>query len=80
MNALTPHQVMSAITAIANPPSVARRCSGVNSSAMRGCTRALAATCFQRSGSFTNRRTMNATAAGTSPNRNTKRHEVSGEP
>ena len=52
MNALTLHQVMSAITAIANPPSVARRCSGVNSSARRGCALRLRGGCFQRSGSL----------------------------
>ena len=79
MKALTPHQAMSAITAIANPLSVARRCAGVNSSAMRGWVLAAAA-CFQRSGSFTNMRTTNATAAGISPHRKTKRHDVSGEP
>ena len=71
MKALQLHQVMSAMTAIAKPLSVARAVLGREQLGDARAARALAAACFQRSGSLTNRRTMNATAAGTSPHRNT---------
>ena len=70
MNALQLHHVIRATTAISSPLIVMARYCGVKSSAIRGGAAWLAA-CFQRSGSFTNSRTRNATAAGSRPKRNT---------
>ena len=69
-NALQLHHVISATSAIMKPLMVIDRYAGENSSASRGGA-AISATDFHRSGSLTNMRTRNATAAGTRPNRKT---------
>src|SRR6185295_14953502 len=78
MKALQLHHMMRATTAIRNPEMVIARYFSVNSSERRGWGADEAAD-FQRSGSFTKRRTANATAAGMRPQRKTYRHETSGD-
>ena len=69
--------MISAISAIANPLNVSRAVSARTARAS-AAARAPADARFQRSGSRTNSRTTNATAAGIRPHRKTKRHDVSG--
>ena len=77
MKALQLHQVMSAMTAIEAAARCVPRFSGRehlgDARAARQPRRLL-----QRSGSWMNMRTTNATAAGSRPHRNTYRHDVSG--
>src|SRR5690242_2637092 len=70
MNALQLHHETSATMASDRAVSVARRYAGANRSAIVGGF-TVVATRDQRSGSLTNHRTTNATAAGARPTRNT---------
>ena len=70
MKTLELHHIKRAVSAMRKPLRVRRRYSGVKRSRTRGGA-TVAATCFQRSGSFTKMRTRKATAAGMRPQRKT---------